>query len=116
MEYNPFTLDIENDARTNLLSTCRELGITVFAYAPLGRGFLTGQITSPDDFASDDFRRVVPRFSRENFAKNLVLVERFKSLADKKGCTPGQLALAWLSAQGEDIIRGCIYWLVWVRG
>ncbi|EUC26963.1 hypothetical protein COCCADRAFT_10294 [Bipolaris zeicola 26-R-13] len=104
VEYNPFQLDIENETGTNLLSTCRELGITVFAYAPLGRGFLTGQIKSTDDFAPDDFRRVVPRFSPENFAKNLVLVDRFKALADKKGCTPGQLALAWLSAQGEDII------------
>jgi aryl-alcohol dehydrogenase-like predicted oxidoreductase len=104
VEYNPFQLDIENETGTNLLSTCRELGITVFAYAPLGRGFLTGQIKSTDDFAPDDFRRIVPRFSPENFAKNLVLVNRFKTFADKKGCTPGQLALAWLSAQGEDII------------
>ncbi|KAI1880117.1 hypothetical protein JX265_001738 [Neoarthrinium moseri] len=104
VEYNPFQLDIENETGTNLLSTCRELGITVFAYSPLGRGFLTGQIKSPDDFAPDDFRRIVPRFSPENFAKNVVLVDRFKSLANKKGCTPGQLALAWLSAQGEDII------------
>lgn len=104
VEYNPFQLDIENETGTNLLATCRELGITVFAYAPLGRGFLTGQIKSTDDFAPDDFRRVVPRFSPENFSKNLVLVDRFKALADKKGCTPGQLALAWLSAQGDDII------------
>lgn len=104
VEYNPFQLDIENETGTNLLSTCRELGITVFAYAPLGRGFLTGQIKSTDDFAPDDFRRVVPRFAPENFAKNLVLVDRFVALAEKKGCTPGQLALAWLSAQGEDII------------
>lgn len=86
------------------MSTCRELGITIFAYAPLGRGFLTGQIKNPNDFAPDDFRRIVPRFSPENFPKNLVLVDRFKSLADKKGCTTGQLALAWLMAQGEDVI------------
>jgi aryl-alcohol dehydrogenase-like predicted oxidoreductase len=104
VEYNPFQLDIENEAGTNLLSTCRELGITVFAYAPLGRGLLTGQIKSPDDFAPNDFRRIVPRFSPENFAKNLVLVDHFKALADKKGCTPGQLSLAWLSAQGNEII------------
>lgn len=104
VEYNPFQLDIENETDTNLLSTCRELGISIFAYAPLGRGFLTGQVRSIDDFAPDDFRRVVPRFSPENFAKNLVLVDRFRTFADKKGCTPGQLALAWLSAQGEDII------------
>ncbi|KAI8239812.1 Aldo-keto reductase yakc [Colletotrichum sp. SAR 10_98] len=104
VEYNAFQLDIENETGTDLLATCRELGISVFAYAPLGRGFLTGQIKSTDDFAPDDFRRIVPRFSPENFHKNLVLVDRFKTFADKKGCTPGQLALAWLSAQGDDII------------
>ncbi|KAJ5016851.1 Aldo-keto reductase yakc [Colletotrichum sp. SAR 10_99] len=104
VEYNAFQLDIENETGTDLLATCRELGISVFAYAPLGRGFLTGQIKSTDDFAPDDFRRIVPRFSLENFHKNLVLVDRFKTFADKKGCTPGQLALAWLSAQGDDII------------
>lgn len=97
-------MDIERETGTNLLSTCRELGVSVFAYSPLGRGFLTGQIKSVDDFAPDDFRRNVPRFSPENFEKNLVLVDRFKALADKKGCTPGQLALAWLLAQGDDII------------
>ncbi|KAF5535887.1 alcohol dehydrogenase [Fusarium mexicanum] len=101
VEYNPFTLDIE---KQDILSTCRELGITIFAYSPLGRGFLTGQIKSSDDFAPDDLRRMLPRFSPENFSKNLVLVERLKTLADKKGCTSGQLVLAWLSAQGEDII------------
>ncbi|KAI1009545.1 hypothetical protein LB504_003107 [Fusarium proliferatum] len=101
VEYNPFTLDIE---KHDILSTCRELGITIFAYSPLGRGFLTGQIKSSDDFAPDDLRRMLPRFSPENFPKNLVLVERLKTLADKKGCTSGQLVLAWLSAQGEDII------------
>ncbi|KAI1131438.1 NADP-dependent oxidoreductase domain-containing protein [Nemania abortiva] len=95
---------VQNKTGTNLLSICRELGITVFAYAPLGRGILTGPIKSTDDFAPDDFRRVVPRFSPGNFPKNLVLVDRFGTLADKTGCTPGHLALAWLSAQGEDII------------
>lgn len=104
VEYNPFSLDIETNSGTNLLSTCRELGITVFAYSPLGRGFLTGQIKSTDDFEQNDFRRMLPRFSPENFPKNLVLVDRFKALADKKGCTPSQLALAWLSAQGDDVI------------
>ncbi|KAI0190614.1 NADP-dependent oxidoreductase domain-containing protein [Xylaria flabelliformis] len=104
VEYNPFQLDIENETGTNLLSTCRELGITVFAYAPLGRGFLTGQIQSTEGFAPDDFRRVVPRFSPENFAKNIGLVNPLKTRAEKIGCTPGQLALAWLSAQGDDII------------
>ncbi|CVK90695.1 related to pyridoxine 4-dehydrogenase [Fusarium proliferatum] len=101
VEYSPFTLDIE---REEILSTCRELGITIFAYSPLGRGFLTGQIKSSDDFAPEDLRRMLPRFSPENFPKNLVLVERLKALADEKGCTPGQLVLAWLSALGEDII------------
>ncbi|KAK1579914.1 NADP-dependent oxidoreductase domain-containing protein [Colletotrichum navitas] len=94
VEYNPFQLDIENETGTNLLSACREFGITVFAYAPLGRGFLTAPTTL----------RPTIRFSPANFAKNPVLVNRFKALADKKGCTPGQLALAWLSAQGEDIM------------
>ncbi|KAJ0333782.1 hypothetical protein COL922a_010518 [Colletotrichum nupharicola] len=97
-------LDIENKTGIDLLATCCELGISVFAYALLGCGFLTGQIKSTDDFAPDDFHHIVPRFSLENFHKNLVLVDRFKTFADKKGCTLGQLALAWLLAQGEDII------------
>ncbi|KAF4339307.1 alcohol dehydrogenase [Fusarium beomiforme] len=101
VEYNPFSLNIEKES---ILSTCRELGITVFAYSPLGRGFLTGQIKSPDDLAPEDMRHLLPRFSPENFSKNLVLVERLKAIADKKGCTPGQLVLAWLLAQGEDIV------------
>ncbi|KAH8898832.1 Aldo/keto reductase [Thozetella sp. PMI_491] len=104
MEYSPWQLDIENETGTYLLKTCRELGVTVFAYAPLGRGFLTGQIKSPDDFAPDDFRRFIPRFSKENFASNLILVDVFKSFGARKNCAPGQLALAWLMAQGEDII------------
>ncbi|KAL2022151.1 hypothetical protein VTK56DRAFT_5980 [Thermocarpiscus australiensis] len=104
IEYSPWLLDIENESGTNLLATCRELGVTVFAYSPLGRGFLTGQVRSVDDLAPDDFRRMIPRFSPENFPKNLELVEKFKAMAAKKGCTPGQLALAWLMAQGDDII------------
>lgn len=104
VEYNAFQLDIENETGTDLLSTCRELEITIFAYAPLGRGVLTGRIKRTDDFTADSFRRVVPRFSEENFARNLELVERLGILADRKGCTPGQLALAWLAAQGEDVI------------
>ncbi|KAK3934692.1 NADP-dependent oxidoreductase domain-containing protein [Diplogelasinospora grovesii] len=104
VEYNPWQLDIENETGTNLLATCRELGITVFAYSPLGRGFLTGQIRSLADFEPEDFRRMIPRFSEENFPKNLQLVDKFQSMAAKKGCTSSQLALAWLMAQGEDII------------
>jgi len=104
MEYSPWQLDIENEVGTNMLQTCRELGVTVFSYAPLGRGFLTGQIKSPADFAPDDFRRFIPRFSEENFGKNLDLVNKFKAVGDRKGCTSGQIALAWLMSQGEDII------------
>ena len=103
IEYSPFTLDIE-DPKIALLQTCRELGVATIAYSPLGRGFLTGQIKSPNDFDEDDFRRSVPRFSAENFPKNLKVVDELGQLAKKKGCTPGQLTLAWLMAQGEDII------------
>ena len=103
IEYSPFTTDIE-DPKIGLLQTCRELGVAIIAYSPLGRGFITGQYKSRDDFEEGDFRLSVPRFSEENFPKNLRLVEHVKSLADKKGVTPGQLTLAWLLAQGEDII------------
>ncbi|KAK3385616.1 Aldo/keto reductase-like protein [Podospora didyma] len=104
VEYNPWQLDIENATSTNLLATCRELGVSVFAYSPLGRGFLTGQIRSINDFEATDFRRILPRFSPENFPKNLELVKKFEEMAAKKGCSSGQLALAWLLAQGNDII------------
>ncbi|KAK4182219.1 NADP-dependent oxidoreductase domain-containing protein [Podospora australis] len=104
VEYNPWDLDIENESGTHLLQTCRELGVTVFAYSPLGRGFLTGQVKSPDDFEEGDCRKFIPRFSKENFGKNLEVVERLGEIASRKGCTPGQLALAWLIAQGGDII------------
>ena len=87
-----------------ILATIRELGIGFVAYSPLGRGFLSGSITSPDDLAADDFRRNSPRFQGENFYKNLQLVERVKEIAAQKGVTPGQLALAWLLAQGDDIV------------
>lgn len=80
------------------------MGIATVAYSPLGRGFITGQNKSPDDFEKGDFRKYSPRFSRENFPKNLKLVDEIKKLADKKGCTPGQLTLAWLMAQGDDIV------------
>ncbi|MDQ1727237.1 MAG: hypothetical protein QOK14_1282 [Frankiaceae bacterium] len=99
-EYSLWSRDPEGD----VLATARELGIGFVAYSPLGRGFLTGQITSPEDFAPDDFRRHHPRFQGENFAKNLDLVARVKDIATAKGCTPGQLALAWVLAQGDDIV------------
>ena len=92
------------DPEAEILPTLRELGIGFVAYSPLGRGFLTGQITSPDDFAPDDFRRNNPRFQGENFRRNLQLVERVRQIAREKDCTPGQLALAWVLAQGEDIV------------
>jgi aryl-alcohol dehydrogenase-like predicted oxidoreductase len=82
----------------------RELGIGFVAYSPLGRGFLTGQITSPDDFDDDDFRRSSPRFQGENFERNLELVESVREMADEKDVTAGQLALAWVLHQGEDIV------------
>ncbi|MDQ1681725.1 MAG: hypothetical protein QOH99_266 [Frankiaceae bacterium] len=99
-EYSLWSRDPEHD----ILATVRELGIGFVAYSPLGRGFLTGQITSPDDLASDDFRRYHPRFQGENFTRNLDLVARVREIAAAKGCTPGQLALAWVLAQGEDIV------------
>jgi aryl-alcohol dehydrogenase-like predicted oxidoreductase len=99
-EYSLFTRDPED----GLLATLRELGIGLVAYSPLGRGFLSGQITSPDDFGEDDFRRNHPRFSGENFARNLDLVERVRQLAADKGVTASQLAIAWVLAQGEDVV------------
>ncbi len=99
-EYSLWSRDVEDD----VLPVCRELGIGFVPYSPLGRGFLTGQIRKPDDFAEDDFRRYVPRFQGENFQKNLVLVDLVKELAAQKGCKPSQLALAWLLAQGENIV------------
>ncbi len=103
IEYSPFTMDIE-DPQIGLLEACRELGVATVAYSPLGRGFLTGSIKSPDDFEKGDFRTFAPRFSKENFHKNLDLVDTLSKLADKKGCTTGQLVIAFLMAQGEDII------------
>ncbi len=73
-------------------------------YSPLGRGFLTGAITRPEDFADDDYRRHSPRFQGENFRRNLALVDKVRAFATEKGCTPGQLALAWVLAQGEDLV------------
>jgi aryl-alcohol dehydrogenase-like predicted oxidoreductase len=91
------------DPETGVLPTLRELGIGFVPFSPLGRGFLTGQLTSPDDFEPDDMRRGLPRFSGENFQRNLDLVARVRSLAEAKGATASQLALAWLLAQGNDI-------------
>ena len=87
-----------------MLTTCRELGIGFVAYSPLGRGFLTGQFKRFDDLPADDYRRFSPRFQGENFQKNLDLVKRVEQIAIEKGCTPSQLALAWVLAQGEDIV------------
>lgn len=103
LEYSPFALDIESP-QVDILRTCRELGIAVVAYSPLGRGFLTGQIKSPDDFEEGDFRKYAPRYNKDNFPKNLKLVEKLQEFAKAKSCTSGQLSLAWLLAQGGDII------------
>ena len=92
------------DPEAGILATCRELGIGFVAYSPLGRGFLTGQITRFEDFAPDDFRRGISRFQGENFQKNIDLVAKVEELAKEKNCTPAQLALAWVLAQGEDIV------------
>ncbi|MDQ1450119.1 MAG: hypothetical protein QOC79_3090 [Actinomycetota bacterium] len=99
-EYSVWTRDPEDD----VLPTVRELGIGFVAYSPLGRGFLTGEIKSPDDFADDDFRKRAPRFQGENFQRNLDLVQQIRDIAIAKNCTPGQLAIAWLIAQCDDIV------------
>lgn len=100
-EWSLWSRDLEENGQ---LTAARDLGIATVAYSPLGRGFLTGAITSVADLAPDDFRRANPRFTGENFRKNLELVERVEQLAKKKDCTPSQLALAWLLAQGSDVI------------
>ena len=99
-EYSLWSRDVEDE----ILPTVRELGIGFVAYSPLGRGFLTGQIRRFEDLAEDDYRRSSPRFRGENFEKNLQLVDRVREMADEKGVTPGQLALAWLLHQGEDVV------------
>lgn len=99
-EYSLWTRDPEGD----VLAMCRKLGIGFVAYSPLGRGFLTGAITRFEDLAEDDFRRTNPRFQGENFAKNLQLVDKVKQLAQGYGCTPSQLALAWVMAQDPHIV------------
>lgn len=103
IEYSPFSLDIES-ATTPLLATARELGVATVAYSPLACGFLTGAIRSPADLAPDDIRHDIPRFQGDNFAKNLDIVDRIAEMAKRKGCTSGQLALAWVLAQGEDVL------------
>jgi aryl-alcohol dehydrogenase-like predicted oxidoreductase len=99
-EYSLWSRDPED----GILDVCRELGIGFVAYSPLGRGFLTGAIRSLDDLAPDDFRRSNPRFEGDNFQRNLDLVERVQQIAQEKGCTASQLALAWVLAQGDDIV------------
>ncbi|HEY0945400.1 MAG TPA: aldo/keto reductase [Opitutaceae bacterium] len=99
-EYSLWSRDPESE----VLPTVRELGIAFVAYSPLGRGFLTGQFKTFDDLPADDYRRASPRFQGENFRKNLELVGKIQDLAQRKGCTPGQLALAWVLAQGDDIV------------
>jgi aryl-alcohol dehydrogenase-like predicted oxidoreductase len=91
-------MDIEHPGLA-LAQTCRDLGIAIVAYCPLGRGMLTGKYSSPDDFAEGDFRKAVPRFSTENFPRNMKLVDEISAVARRKGCTPGQLTLAWVMKQ-----------------
>lgn len=99
-EYSLWSRELEDE----VLPILRELGIGLVPYSPLGRGFLTGELKSPDDFPADDYRRNSPRFQGENFQRNLEVVARIKAIAARKGITPGQLALAWVMAQGEDIV------------
>jgi aryl-alcohol dehydrogenase-like predicted oxidoreductase len=99
-EWSLWTRDLEVD----VLATARRLGIGIVPFSPLGRGFLTGTLRSPDDFEKSDFRRNNPRFQGDNFARNLELVDEVRALADEKGCTPGQLALAWVLAHGADVV------------
>ncbi|MHA0041139.1 aldo/keto reductase [Deinococcus sp. PEB2-63] len=99
-EYSLWTRDPEQ----GVLAACRELGVGFVPYSPLGRGFLTGEIRSPDDLSDDDFRKHNPRFQGENFQKNLDLVREVQAMAAQKGCTPSQLALAWVLAQGDDLV------------
>ena len=99
-EYSLWTRDVEDE----ILPTLEELGIALVAYSPLGRGFLSGRFTSPDELDEGDFRRYGPRFTGENLKQNLALAERVKELAAEKGITPGQLALAWVLHRGEHIV------------
>jgi aryl-alcohol dehydrogenase-like predicted oxidoreductase len=99
-EYSLWT----RDAEAEILGVCRELGIGFVPYSPLGRGFLTGKIKKPEDLSEDDFRHTTPRFQSENFQHNLEVVKRLEEMANEKHCTPAQLALAWVLAQGDEIV------------
>ncbi|QLI69195.1 Aldo-keto reductase yakc [Metarhizium brunneum] len=103
VEYSPLFLDIESD-RTGILQTCRELGIAVVAYSPVGRGLLTGAVTSLDDLPPDDWRRGVPKLGGDNFPRIMALVDRIREVARRHGATPAQVCLAWVAAQGDDVI------------
>jgi aryl-alcohol dehydrogenase-like predicted oxidoreductase len=100
MEYSLWTRDAED----GMLAACRRLGVGFVAYSPLGRGFLTGAFARPEDLPADDYRRASPRFQGENFAKNIALVDKVKAIAVEIGATPAQIALAWVLAQGQDIV------------
>ena len=100
-EYSLWTRDPETHG---VLDACRRLGVGFVPYSPLGRGFLTGQIRTPDDFAADDYRRANPRFQGENFTRNLALVDTVRGLSEAKGCAPSQLALAWVLSRGDDVV------------
>jgi aryl-alcohol dehydrogenase-like predicted oxidoreductase len=100
-EYSLWTRDVETNG---VLSTCRELGIGFVPFSPLGRGFLTGRFKAMADLAEDDVRRTYPRFQSGNFETNMSLVHKIEEIARRKGCTPAQLALAWLLAKGDDIV------------
>ncbi|KAJ6018019.1 Aldo/keto reductase [Penicillium sp. IBT 35674x] len=101
MEYSPFAMDIE---KNDLLQTCRELGVAVVAYSPIGRGLLTGQVKKTEDFDANDFRRFLPKYAPEHFPKIMELVEGLQKVAQVHGSTPAQVSIAWLLAQGPDII------------
>lgn len=106
MEYSPFELAIEGEAGTNLLATCRELGVAVVAYSPLGRGLWTGAFTTTEAVSKNGDQRGTrfPRFNEQNMATNIGILDQYKVFAAKKGCTVAQLSLAWLRKQGQDII------------
>ena len=106
VEYSPFVLEIEQASGTNLLETCRELGVAIVCNSPLGRGLLTGAFTTQQSISGEGDLRVTqfPWFSEENFEANVKLVSQFKTLANSKGCTASQLAIAWILKQGDDMI------------